>query len=108
MFDDSGFGGNSMFDSNHDGHLNAFERDNAECFLHDSDTYDQIDFNNNGRSGVRNFSGSSKNRRQLTPEEIAKANRDALKELVMTYLRWMLYIFIFMLVFYLVFGVTDI
>lgn len=42
MFDDSGFGGNSMFDSNHDGHLNAFERDHAECFLHDCDTYDQV------------------------------------------------------------------
>jgi len=40
MFDDSGFGGNSMFDSNHDGHLNAFERDHAECFFHDCDTYD--------------------------------------------------------------------
>lgn len=42
MFDDSGFGGSSMFDSNHDGHLNAFERDHAECFLHDCDTYDQV------------------------------------------------------------------
>ncbi len=42
MFDDSGFGGNSLFDSNHDGHLNAFERDHAECFLHDCDTYDQV------------------------------------------------------------------
>ena len=42
MFDDSGFGGNSMFDSNHDGHLNAFDRDHAECFLHDCDTYDQL------------------------------------------------------------------
>ena len=37
MFDDTGFGGHSMLDSNHDGHLNAFERDHAECFLHDSD-----------------------------------------------------------------------
>lgn len=35
MFDDTGFGGNSMFDSNHDGHLNAFEKDHVECFLHD-------------------------------------------------------------------------
>ena len=42
MFDDSGFGGSSMFDSNHDGHLDAFERDHAECFLHDCDTYDQV------------------------------------------------------------------
>ena len=42
MFDDSGFGGDSMFDADHDGNLNAFERDNAECFLHDSDTYDQV------------------------------------------------------------------
>ncbi len=43
MFDDDfGFGGNSMFDANHDGNLNAFERDNAECFLHDCDTYDQV------------------------------------------------------------------
>lgn len=42
MFDDSGFGGSSMFDSNHDGHLNAFERDHAECFLHDCDTFDQV------------------------------------------------------------------
>ncbi|CBK74209.1 hypothetical protein CIY_14110 [Butyrivibrio fibrisolvens 16/4] len=42
MFDDSGFGGSSMFDSNHDGHLNAFERDHAECFMHDCDTYDQV------------------------------------------------------------------
>ena len=46
MFDDSGFGsgfgGDSFFDSNHDGHLNAFERDHAECFLHDCDTYDQV------------------------------------------------------------------
>ena len=42
MFDDSGFGGSSMFDSNHDGHLNAFERDHAECFLHDCDSYDQV------------------------------------------------------------------
>ena len=42
MFDDSGFGGDSMFDINHDGHLDAFERDHAECFLHDSDTYDQV------------------------------------------------------------------
>lgn len=46
MFDDSGFGsgfgGDSFFDSNHDGHLNAFERDHAECFLHDCDTYNQV------------------------------------------------------------------
>ena len=42
MFDDSGFGGGSMFDSNHDGYLNAFERNHAECFLHDCDTYDQV------------------------------------------------------------------
>ena len=42
MFDDSGFGGSSLFDSNHDGHLNSFERDHAECFLHDCDTYDQL------------------------------------------------------------------
>ena len=42
MFDDSGFGGSSMFDSNHDGYLNAFERDHAECFLHDCDTFDQV------------------------------------------------------------------
>ena len=42
MFDDSGFGGSSMFDSNHDGHLDAFERDHAECFLHDCDSYDQV------------------------------------------------------------------
>ena len=42
MFYDSGFGGSSMFDSNHDGHLNAFERDHADCFLHDCDTFDQV------------------------------------------------------------------
>ena len=42
MFDDSGFGGESMFDANHDGHLDAFERDSAECFLHDCDTFDQV------------------------------------------------------------------
>lgn len=42
MFDDSGFGGSSMFVSNHDGHLNQFERDHAECFLHDYDTYDHV------------------------------------------------------------------
>ncbi|SFO29784.1 hypothetical protein SAMN04487831_11736 [Pseudobutyrivibrio sp. UC1225] len=42
MFDNSGFGGSSMFDSNHGGHLDAFERDHAECLLHDCDTYDQV------------------------------------------------------------------
>ena len=42
MCDDSGFGGNSIFDSNHDGYLNAFERDHAESFLHDCNTYDQV------------------------------------------------------------------
>lgn len=42
MCDNSGFGGNSIFDSNHDGHLNAFERDHAESFLHDCNTYDQV------------------------------------------------------------------
>ena len=42
MFDDSGFGGSSMFDSIHDGHLNVFERDHAEYFLHDCDSYDQV------------------------------------------------------------------
>ena len=56
MFDDSGFGGSSMFDSNHDGHLNAFERDHAECFLHDCDTFDQVTrkegyYSNSNRSG---------------------------------------------------------
>ena len=42
MFDDSGFGGSSMFDFNHDGQLNAFELDAAECFLHDCDTFNQV------------------------------------------------------------------
>ena len=57
MFDDSGFGGSSMFDSNHDGHLNAFERDHAECFLHDCDTYDQV-MKKEGSSGGCRRTGS--------------------------------------------------
>ena len=56
MFDDSGFGGSSMFDSNHDGHLNAFERDYAECFLHDCDTFDQV------TRKTRYYCNSSRNR----------------------------------------------
>ncbi|WP_033154298.1 hypothetical protein [Pseudobutyrivibrio ruminis] len=51
MRDNSGFGGNSLFDSNHDGHIDAFEADQAECFLHDCDTYDQIAFKSSGSDG---------------------------------------------------------
>ena len=42
MFDDSGFGGNSMFDMNHDGRLNGFEVDTRDCFLHDKDVYEKV------------------------------------------------------------------
>ena len=55
MLDDSGFGGSSMFDSNHDGHFNAFGRDHAECFLHDCDTFDQV-------TQKERYNGSSSNR----------------------------------------------
>ena len=42
MFEETNLSGNSLFDSNGDGHLNAAERDHAECFLHDCDTFDQV------------------------------------------------------------------
>ena len=49
MFDDSGFGGNSMFDMNHDGRLNGFEADARDCFLHDKDTFDQVKISGSGK-----------------------------------------------------------
>ena len=57
MFDDSGFGGNSMFDMNHDGHLNSFEADTRDCFLHDKDTFDQIKIEPGKYRGSNNSSG---------------------------------------------------
>ena len=69
MFDDSGFGGKSLFDSNHDGHLDAFERDHAECFLHDCDTYDQVTKN------------EGKSRRELENEALIRTIKLQLKVL---------------------------
>ena len=67
MWEDSGFGSglhgiDSLFDSNHDGHLNAFESDHAECFLHDCDTFDQVLAKEGSLSSGRNYS-SAKNQR---------------------------------------------
>ena len=76
MFDDSGFGGSSMFDADHDGHLNAFERDNAECFLHDSDTFDQVIAKENLSSGgYRSSMNRGGSKKEYTPEEIEKLEK---------------------------------
>ncbi len=98
MWDDSGFGsgfgGDSFFDTNHDGHIDAFEADHAECFLHDCDNYDQIDYHGGGYSHQ-----SPRTKGKLT------FNESGLKAAGCAYLKWLLIIFILQLLAYLFLGV---
>ena len=69
MYGESGY--DSIFDSNHDGHFDSLERDHAECFLHDCDTFDQVMARDKISSGGYRSGKSSRNKkREYTPEEV--------------------------------------
>lgn len=72
MFGESGY--DSIFDSNHDGHFDSFERDHAECFLHDCDTFNQVLEKEHVSSGGSSIFYKTK-KKELTPEETEKILR---------------------------------
>lgn len=74
MFGESEY--DPIFDSNHDGHFDSFERDHAECFLHDCDTFDQVIAKENlSAGGYRSGNKRDGKRREFTPEEIEELEK---------------------------------